>query len=86
MPITQSARKALRQNLRHRIKNLAYRSRIKSLIIKVKKLVLKKQTKEAQAMLPQIYKFLDKAAGRGLIKKNAAARTKSRIAKLINRK
>ncbi len=38
-----------------------------------------KKTEEAKKLLPQVYKFLDKAAKTGLIKKNTASRKKSRI-------
>jgi len=40
-------------------------------------------TDEAKKLLPQLYKTLDKAAKTGLIKKNAAARKKSRITKFV---
>ncbi len=36
-------------------------------------------------MLSLVYKNLDKTAKKGVIKKNAAARKKSRITKLINK-
>jgi len=49
----------------------------------VKILVSQKKQEEAKKLLPQIYKILDKAAKTGLIKKNTAARKKSRIAKAI---
>ena len=47
-------------------------------------LVTKKKAEEAKELLPKIYKSLDKAAKTGVIKKNAAARKKSRVTKLIN--
>jgi len=84
MAITKSARKALRQNTRHKAKNLVYKQNIKSLIKKVRTLVGQKKTEEAKKLMPQIYKALDKAAKEGIIKKNNASRRKSRIAKLTN--
>lgn len=83
MPITKSAKKALRQNLRRRKINLIYKDKIKKLTKQVRKLVLKKRFEEAKKLLPQVYKSLDKAAKVGVIKKNAAARKKSRITKQI---
>jgi len=48
-------------------------------------LVSQNKIKEAKNLLPQVYKTLDKAAKVGVIKKNTAARKKSRLTKLINR-
>ena len=83
MAITASAKKALRQSQRRRIRNLQKKGEIKNLIKQVKSLALQKKTEEAKKLLPRLYKALDKAAKTGLIKKNASARKKSRIAKLI---
>ena len=85
MPITKSAKKALRQNLKRRLKNLSYKKKMKKLLKEVKSLVSQKKIKEAKSLLPQVYKIIDKAAKIKLIKKNTAARKKSRITKLISR-
>lgn len=86
MSITQSAKKALRQNVRRRAKNLVYKKKMKDLIKKVRTLVLEKKIEDAKKLLPQVYKILDKAAKVNVIKKNTAARKKSRITKLVNKK
>jgi len=86
MPITKSAKKALRQNIKRRAKNLVYKKKIKDLIKKVRSLVLEKRIEEAKKLLPQIYKILDKSAKVGVIKKNTASRKKSRLTKLVNKK
>ena len=85
MTITKSAKKALRQSLRRRIRNIQQKEKIKSLIKQTRNLVSQKKAGEAKKLLPQIYKLLDKAAKTRLIKKNTAARKKARIAKLINK-
>lgn len=85
MPVTKSAKKALRKNLRRRKRNLIYKNKIKSLWKQGRKLVSEKKIKEAKALLPQLYKILDKAAKVGVIKKNTASRKKSQITKLINK-
>ena len=85
MPITKSAKKALRQSLRRRYRNIQKKEKIKKLLKEVKNLVFQKKIKEAKNLLPQVYKLLDKAAKTGLIKKNTAARKKSRITKLITK-
>lgn len=83
MPITKSAKKALRQNLKRKARNLQKKQKIKNLLKEMRNLVSQKKIEEAKKLLPQVYKALDKAAKTGLIKKNSAARKKSRIAKLI---
>jgi len=85
MPIKKSAKKAFRQSLKRRARNLAYKRKIKRLVKNIKRLVSEKKIKEAKSLLPQIYKILDKAAKIGVIKKNTAARKKSRITLTIKR-
>jgi len=85
MPIKKSAKKALRQSLKRRARNLAYKRKIKKLTKDIKRLVSEKKNKEAKSLLPQIYKILDKAAKVGIIKKNAASRKKSRITLTMKR-
>jgi len=89
MPITKSAKKALRQSLKKRTRNILKMKKLKSLLKEVKTLVTRVQAKredEAKKLLPQVYKLLDKAAKTGLIKKNTADKKKSRITKLISKK
>lgn len=83
MPITKSAKKALRQNLKRKSRNLAQKRKLKKLLKEVRILILGQKKEEAKNNLPGVYKSLDKAAKTGLIKKNAASRIKSRIAKKI---
>lgn len=85
MPITKSAKKALRQSKNKRASNLRYINRIKTLAKEIKKLATTKKTKEVTELLSKYYKALDKAAKENVIKKNAAARKKSRITLLVNK-
>ncbi|MDA1337427.1 MAG: 30S ribosomal protein S20 [bacterium] len=85
MPITKSAKKALRQNVRGKIRNLKRKSALKAVVKEVKKLSGAQKKEEALRLLPQLYKAIDKAAKRGIIKKNAAARKKSRLTKLAQK-
>jgi len=75
MPNTQSAKKALRQNITRRARNAAKSKNLKDSIKKYKKAPSKES-------LSIIYKKLDKAAKIKLIKKNKAARLKSRLSML----
>jgi small subunit ribosomal protein S20 len=70
MPIKASAKKALRQSKKRRLLNLWHKKRIKE--------ALKKGND-----LSQIYKVLDKAAKRGIISKQKAARKKSQAAQSL---
>lgn len=83
MPITRSAKKALRQNKRRRQRNLRQLNVLKTTIKKIKKLNMENKKEEALKLLPTAYKVIDKAVKTGLIKKNNAARKKSRLTKLI---
>ena len=85
MSITKSAKKALRQSKKRRARNIQKKEKIKDLLKEVQNLISQKRTEETKKLLPQVYKLLDKAAKTGLIKKNATARKKSRITKLINK-
>ncbi len=83
MPKILSAKKALRQNIRHRAKNSKQKELLKKALKSFKKLVAAKKSKEAQDEIKKVYKALDKAAKSGIIKKNTAGRLKSRMAKLL---
>lgn len=85
MAITSSAKKALRQSQRRRVRNIQQKTKIKNLVKEVRNLASQKKVEEAKKLLPQLYKILDKAAKTGLIKKNAATRKKSRLTKLVTR-
>jgi len=86
MAITKSAKKALRQNIKRRARNIQKRRKIRDLIKKIETLVSEKNITEAKKLLPSLYKALDKAAKKGAIKKNTASRKKSRITKLLTSK
>ena len=85
MPIIKSAKKALRQSLKRKVRNNAYTQKIKKLLKEAKSLASRQKTEDAMKMLPAIYKALDKAAKTGVIKKNTASRKKSRLALLLNK-
>ena len=78
MPITSSAKKALRQSKGRRARNRAWKEKLKDA---VKKAALEKSLTSLSAA----YKAIDKSAKKGLIKKNKAARMKSRLAKLLSK-
>ena len=83
MPKIKSAKKALRQSVRHRAQNVARSEAYKSAIKTYKKLVGEKKLDAAETELVKVYKSLDKAAKVGTIKKNKASRLKGRLARLL---
>ena len=85
MPKILSAKKALRQNIRRRSKNVKQKEALKKSIKNFRKFVTAKKTKEAQEELKKVFKLLDKASKTNLIKKNTASRLKSRTAKVLTK-
>ena len=85
MPITKSAKKAIRQNIKRKKRNISYKKKMRFLTKQVRSLVLEKKNDEAKNILPKLYKAIDKAAKVGIIKKNTASRKKSRITKFIGK-
>ena len=83
MPITQSAKKALRQNVRRRRENLKRKEAYKKVVKDYRKLVAAKKNDEAKNYLTRVYQALDKAAKTNVIKKNKASRLKSRLSRLV---
>jgi len=84
MPITKSAKKALRQSLRRREKNLKRKETVKNITKKIKKLLSEGKTEEAKTLLPQAQKAIDKAA-KGYLHHRASNRKKSRLSALVNK-
>jgi small subunit ribosomal protein S20 len=85
MPIIKSAKKALRGSKKKHVFNLRRKKDLNETVKEVKKLTAEKNKKEAEKLLPKMYQAIDKAAKRGIIKKNTAARKKSRLAKTIKK-
>ena len=85
MPITTSAKKALRGSERKRAFNTNKKELLNKAIKQLKKLVTEKKLKEAKAFMPNVQKIIDKSVKTGLLKKNTAGRKKSRLSALIKR-
>ncbi len=84
MPTKKSAFKALRQSKSHQERNKKIKSDIAALIRKVRKAASLKDQAKASDWLKQSIKRIDKAVQKGILKKNTAARRKSRLSKLVN--
>jgi len=78
MAITRSAKKAHRQSLRRKVLNDVRRDTLRGALKAVR--LAKKGDKAA---LAQAYQAIDKAAKRGLMTKNTAARRKARVSRAL---
>lgn len=85
MPITESAKKALRQSKKRNLENLKFKRRFKSAIKDFRHEITAKSLDKAKNFLPSVYQAVDKAAKKGVIKKNTASRYKSRLSQLLNK-
>ena len=79
MPITSSAKKALRRDKRRTQVNKVIRTRLKTIIDSTSK------SKDA-TQLPEAYSVIDRASKRRVIHKHKAARLKSQLSKTTKSK
>jgi small subunit ribosomal protein S20 len=85
MPITKSAKKALRSSLKKREFNLRRKEGVAKVTKSLKKVIASGDKKAAQALIPQLQKALDKAVKGKTLNKNTASRKKSRLSKLVKK-
>ena len=80
---SSSAEKRHRQSEERRMRNKAVKSAVRTSVKKLVVLVQKKDP-ESEAALKDMIKKIDTASRKGIIKKNAAARKKSRMQRFYN--
>jgi len=85
MAITRNAKKAVRSSARKRVFNLRRNTTMRDIIKDVRKSLVAGDVAKAESLVPEAYKAIDKAAKRGVIKPNTAARKKSRLVASITR-
>lgn len=85
MPITKSAKKAVRGSEKKKIFNIRRMKDVRTVEKEITKLVHAGKADEAKAKLPQAYKALDKAAKMNTIKEGKASRKKSRLSAMIKK-
>ncbi len=85
MPITKSAKKALRGSAKKRVFNNARKKAMKDTVKVIKKSLIVKDVETAESKIAEAYQAIDKAVKRGIIKKNTGSRKKSRLVKSILR-
>ncbi len=74
-----SALKRVRQDEKRTEVNRMRKSRLRHQIRAMRRLLVSKDASGAQALLPKTFALIDRSAGWGVIKRNTAARYKSRI-------
>ena len=79
MPNSVSAKKRLRQNLVRRARNRAQKSVLKSQVRKVRETIAAGNVEAGETEFRLAAKRLDKAAAKGVVHANLAARVKSRL-------
>ena len=84
MPVKKAAFKALRQSKRIAGVNTKGKSDLAALVRRISKAVGAKDETKAKDWLRQAIKKIDKAVQNKVIKKNTAARQKSRLTKAVN--
>ena len=83
MPNTQSAKKRLRQNITNRNRNRSVKRAVRTQCRKVREAIEAGDAERAEVEFRLATKGLDRAGTRNIIHRNAAARTKSRLAAKI---
>jgi small subunit ribosomal protein S20 len=84
MPNIKSAKKELRKSKKRRLYNIKIKDNLKNLIKKSRKAIEAGDAK-AKELVAQTLKALDKAAQKGVIKKNTRDRKKSRLQITLNK-
>ena len=83
MPITQSAKKAIRGSARKKMVNDRRTKAMKDSVKSVEKNAKTADATAKAALLSRAFASIDKAAKTGVIKKNTANRKKARVARLV---
>ncbi|OGI24829.1 MAG: 30S ribosomal protein S20 [Candidatus Moranbacteria bacterium RIFCSPHIGHO2_12_FULL_54_9] len=83
MPIKKAAKKYMRVTAKNTIRNKIVTGVVKSAIKKTREAVTAGNIDEAREWLKKAQKSIDKAAQKKIIKKNTAARKKSRLNALV---
>lgn len=77
--------KDVKKSRMNRLRNLDTKSKIKTFVKKTKATAATNEAENTTKLLRESSSIIDKAAERGIIHKNAAARRKSRLAKAVNK-
>ena len=79
----KSAKKRVLIAQRNTERNVAFKTSIKTAIKKVLAAASSDDKSQVNELLSKVYQLCDKAAGKGILHKNTAARKKSRLTKAV---
>lgn len=85
MANNKSAEKRIKVNERRRLRNQTYRSATRTIVKKAERAIETGPGEQTTVSLAAALSQLDKAAGKGIIHRNAAARKKSRLMARFNK-
>jgi len=82
----KSAKKRMKKSAKQRDINAQKKTKLRTYVKKVRKLVVEKRIEEAEKTLVPAFSVIDKTAKLNLIHKNKANRLKSRLTKMVKSK
>jgi small subunit ribosomal protein S20 len=80
----KSAMKRMRQDERRHLRNVSVKSALKTYAKRVESLVARKDTTNVESTLRKAVSAFDKAAGKGVIHPNKAARKKAALSRKVH--
>ena len=83
MPIIKSAKKKVRQSEKHRVRNLALKTEMKTCLKKFLLLIKNGLKEDAVKLMPTAYKLIDTAAKKHVIHRRNADNKKARLARSL---
>lgn len=81
----KSAKKRIKVSERRKDENRVKKSTLSTAIKKFRAMVAKKELKEAETFLPEVYSLIDSGASHGRLHKNNASRKKARLALMLEK-
>jgi small subunit ribosomal protein S20 len=85
MPIIKSSIKDLRRTERRTARNRAAQGKLRSTLKRARVAIAAGQTEAAQKAVAAALPIIDRAPGKGILHKNAAARHKSRLMRRLSK-
>lgn len=80
----KSAEKRILQNERRRERNRAFRSRMRTAVKRLRTAIDSGDAEAAKELLPTTLQVIDETAQKGIVHRNTAARSKSRLTKAVS--
>jgi small subunit ribosomal protein S20 len=81
----KSAKKRILTAEKSRVRNVAWKSSIKTAVKKVLEFAVSGDKEALDTAVSKVYRLCDKAVGKGILHKNTAARKKSRLTIAVNK-